>query len=415
MKEILQNFFKKNSVSENWQSLDDITPKNIKITYEEWGFNQAEHLNGHLLSFKGSMSLVKENYLKEASSDEVKRREDIEQAQKQLDLLHADEECKEISIDSFNTKIENLKDRITELKNDIIRIKENPESIMKDKTSKAGFFFGLFILSFLTIYLFVFYSSASYSGFFRDFVKDSVEEVAGAIFYPQAISKAWNDGVTELVLILTIPFVFLGLGYLIHKFQEGKGVAKYLKIAFMILITFGFDAILAYKIEKGLYMVEVENAKPDILPPHNFMMTLTDANFWLVIFAGFIVYIIWGFIFDFVMDAYDKLDVVKQAIKAKEAEIAICESNIENDRQEIERLKAEIAEIKKQCVPHNSILNGKTTIIDWSEFEKLLLEFTTGWVKWMSKSGIPADIRDQVWLIKDEFIIEHQKQKNNII
>ncbi|MGP2570718.1 hypothetical protein ACT4R9_05955 [Ornithobacterium rhinotracheale] len=415
MKEILQNFFKKNSISENWQSLDDITPKSIKITYEEWGFNQAEHLNGHLFSFKGSMSLVKENYLKEASADEVKRREDIENAQKQLDLLHADEECKEISIDSFNIKIENLKDKITELKNDIIRIKENPESIMKDKTSKAGFFLGLFILSFLTIYLFVFYSSASYSGFFRDFVKDSVEGVTGAIFYPQAISKAWNDGVTELVLILTIPFVFLGLGYLIHKFQEGKGVVKYFKIAFMILITFGFDAILAYKIEKGLYMVEVEDAKPEILPPHNFRMTLTDDNFWLVIFAGFIVYIIWGFIFDFVMDAYDKLDVVKQAIKAKEAEIAICESNIENDRQEIEKLKAEIAEIKKQCVPHNSILSGKTTIIDWSEFEKLLLEFTTGWVKWMSKSGIPSDIRDQVWVAKDEFIIEHQKQKNNLI
>ena len=44
-------------------------------------------------------------------------------------------------------------------------------------------------------------------------------------------------------------------------------------------------------------------------------MAIHDINSWAVIFCGFIVYIIWGIVFDQCMDAYDKMDLNKTKLK----------------------------------------------------------------------------------------------------
>ena len=244
-------------------------------------------------------------------------------------------------------------------------------------------------------------------------MRDSESEggVASAIFDPQAISKAYFAGATEMILILTIPFVFLGLGYLIHKFQEGKGFGKYLKIGALVLITFAFDALLAYKIEAGLYKVEVLNAVQD-LPPHSLSMAIASENFWLVIFAGFIVYIIWGFIFDFVMDSYDKLDGVKQAINARKKEIEEIEEEIQKIQNDILTAKNNIAELKKKIAGYRAIIDGDITIIDWAGFEKKMLNFTTGWTHWMTANKIDKSLIDTTWEVQTNFINEHKIDLN---
>ena len=46
--------------------------------------------------------------------------------------------------------------------------------------------------------------------------------VANSIFDPKAITTAADPvtgGITELILIISMPFIFIGLGFLIHKFQ----------------------------------------------------------------------------------------------------------------------------------------------------------------------------------------------------
>ena len=70
---------------------------------------------------------------------------------------------------------------------------------------------------------------------------------------PKAFDKAWADGTLEGAFVSFIPFVFLGLGYLIHMFSENKSIGNYFKIGLLFLITFFFDAILAYQIEEKLY------------------------------------------------------------------------------------------------------------------------------------------------------------------
>ena len=137
------------------------------------------------------------------------------------------------------------------MKNDIIGVKVNPEryGIPSPKNPKVKFYIGLGLLLPITLYLFVFYISASYSVFFKEFNDDTL---SSAIFDPQALTKAFQDGILEAILILTIPFVFMGLGYIIHHCKKFRVLE--VKLNYWIIYNhFLFDGLLAYVIEKKIY------------------------------------------------------------------------------------------------------------------------------------------------------------------
>src|SRR5690606_32809227 len=93
--------------------------------------------------------------------------------------------------------------------------------------------------------------------------------------------------------------------------------------------------ILAYLIEKKIFLFDAVLGEK---------FTPTDAvqsvNFWGIIFAGFIVYVIWGLVFDFVMKEHENVDKINAFIRGKGEEI----KNTENKKNE---LIAQIAGIKK--------------------------------------------------------------------
>jgi chromosome segregation ATPase len=102
----------------------------------------------------------------------------------------------------------------------------------------------------------------------------------------------------------------------------------------------------------------------------------------LIIFAGFVVYLIWGLVFDFTIEAHEKLDKVRLAIRHKEDEIRVVETNIDRLNAEINTLEEKehknIGEINKL----NELIDH-TTIIP-KEFEQYLFHFMQGWLHWMS-------------------------------
>ena len=181
-----------------------------------------------------------------------------------------------------------------------------------------------------------------------------------------------------------MPFVFIGLGFLIHKFQEQKGFSKFFKIGFLIIITFLFDAILAYEITEKIYNIKAENSFQD-MQEYNFDLAFSSVSFWLIIFAGFIVYLIWGFVFDFTIESYDKLNVVKQAIKAKHSEIEIYKEQLGENKNKISKLKEDINTLKLSCEELKGKIGG--VIIDTTEFDKILHEFLVGWLRYMHGAG----------------------------
>ncbi|MDB4144442.1 hypothetical protein N9589_01400 [Flavobacteriaceae bacterium] len=374
--------------------------KPLSENYEEWGFKKGGHLNGSHMGLLQCLARIREDHKRMVRKDELKHNKLKEPLITLRNTQLEEIEHKNESIESIKDKSPVLEGKIENLKKDIISIRKNPAEIMPDKMSKVSFFIGLLILTALSIYLFIFYSSASFSAFFKQFSLNEIG-VANSIFDPQAISRAYQDGLTELILIISMPFVFIGLGFLIHKFQEQKGFSKFLKIGLLIIITFLFDAILAYEITEKIYNIKAENSFQD-MPEYNFQLAFESVNFWLIIFAGFIVYLIWGFVFDFTIEAYDKINVVKQATKAKQSEIEIYKEQLDKNEELISKFREDINSLKLKCKNLKGKIDG--VIIDTAEFDKILHEFLGGWTHWMSVNKKEQSFIDQASEKANEFI-----------
>ena len=354
---------------------------NDNTTVKRLGFNSAKEHNSSTIGLSICLNRIYLDHKKMVTDDSVKQAE----LKKPYRLKLHDIKAENDGIIKRKEKIKaeeiaGCKSKIEKIRKEIADIRENPERLTGDKSGKASFYIGLTILAFLTIYLFIFYSSASYSSFFKEFTISEIG-IANSIFDAQALSKAFKDGFTELVLIATIPAVFLGLGYLIHKSGEKKGYKKFLFIGSLIFVTFIFDVIIAYEICEKIYNIKKTNSFQNI-PDYSLSLAFQSINFWLIIFAGFVVYLIWGLVFDFTIEAHEKQDKVRLAIKHKEEEIEVVEQNIEKLNLEINGLEEKenknIAEINKlnELIEH-------TTIIP-KEFEQYLYHFMQGWIHWMS-------------------------------
>ncbi|MEL6987850.1 MAG: ABC transporter permease, partial [Bacteroidota bacterium] len=225
-----------------------------KSNYFQQGYDDAKNASGNTQILGNCLNHLYQDFKTEQMEDEV--------SQKKLKLPH------ERALKKTNSEIEQLeeqtnlqeetiqqqKDQIQNLDHEMIDVKADPSKygLEVNKRPRAQFYIGLGILLPITVYLFVFYISASYSAFFKNFESNIL---ANAIFDGQALSKAFSDGVLEGFFVLTIPFVFMGLGYLLHMFQKSKSKNRF-QIIFLYVVTFIFDAILAYLIEKKIYDID---------------------------------------------------------------------------------------------------------------------------------------------------------------
>lgn len=280
----------------------------------------------------------------------------IEEKERQKSELAKRNLLKEMKEKAF----EDLSNQIKKIDQDIAEVPDNPNrfGIDADKKPKAQFYIGIFILLPITLYLLVFYISASYSAFFKDFAPDTT--IFAAIFDGQALSKAYNDpngGLLEVIFICTIPFAFMGLGYLVHMFQKSKGKAT-MKIISLFVITFIFDAILAYQIEKKIF--DFEKLPGEVF---NLSLAFQSVEFWGIIFAGFVVYVIWGLVFDFIMNEHENIDKIKIFI-----------NSLKNKKENLIAQKEETKKLKEQIEEEISGIEGKIrelqSQIDGFIFEK---------------------------------------------
>ena len=343
-------------------------------------------------------------YIQQDERTQNERKSKIKQEISGLDAKKTNVENK---IKAEQDKLIHEETKIEKIIKEIDNIKENPKIISGDSFAKASFWIGMVIILFLTVYLFVFYSSASYSAFFKQF-SSSDTNIAQAIFDAQAISKAWADGFTELIFILAIPAVFLGLGFLIHKFSVGKGFSKYLKILGLIAVTFVFDFIIAYEIVEKIYNIKKEGSF-ETMPDMTISMAAQQINFWLIIFAGFVVYIIWGLVFDFTMKEYEKMDKVRYAIKNKEQKFAEyrieckqIKKEIDNYQNEKDSTQGEIDKLK---------IRLETYVIYIDDVTGGLNSYFAGWVGYLESTATSQVLIHECNQIKDKFLFDLQNSK----
>ena len=343
----------------------------IRITYYQSGYGAASKASGSPVTFGVGLRNLYNSFEDQCRKQLLEQQKLKQPYVEEQERFRSELKKNDTAISIYEEQEQKIATAIDLKKHEIIDVKQHPDNygIDADKRPKAQFYIGLLLLFPITIYLFVFYISASYSGFFKNFESDSL---SAAVFDANALSKAVSDGILEAVFVGTLPFVFMGLGYLIHMFQKKKAKLAFLKITALFLLTFVFDVILAYLIERKMFLFDAvlgDKFTPEI--------ALTSINFWGIIFAGFVVYIIWGLVFDFVMHEHENVDKIRVFITAKKEELKNLIQKKTDLLEAIHKIKHEITSTKGKIAELQSKIDG--FVFPVKEYLHYHYQYKEGW------------------------------------
>lgn len=366
-------------------------------TYNHWGIRVCGMVQGSLTALEPYLQNVY-NYVLNGQrkdgdlQDRRKREIEAEIAQKGNDIKNIDAQlsANEQSQDKKEKELEELKEEKTKLEGTAYR---------PNKEAKTKFILGLVVLIPLCFYLFLFYSSTFYSAFFKNFNEST--NVLNSMFDADALSQAYQSGVTELGFVLCAPVIFMGLGFALHFFSIQKTRIKYAKMAAIISITFVFDAILAYMIGKRLHEMAVIIGTASMDSAYGLHEAVSDINTWAVIFCGFIVYIIWGIVFDMTISAYNDFDLNRVQIRHIERKIKECKKKME----ELAEQKTQLLNKKNQLEQEQTGLRSQLTnknFIDLNVVRKEMTDFYSGWIAQMKLLNMSQDELDKAQGIFDK-------------
>ncbi len=364
-----------------------------KRTYHEAGYRDSARTFGNHSTLSICLDAVyskfqneekemeeKQGKLKESYVNEQKNRET------EIKALNVSQDTKEEQLRKKEEEIKDVQKTIETLNEEIIDLPRNPEkyNVKATRGASAKFWIGLILIIPITLYLFTFYISTSYSAFFRDF--DPNTTIIQNVLDAKALSKAWNDGLLEGAFVTLIPFVFLGLGFLIHMFGENKNRTNYIKLGLLFIVTFVFDVILAYEIESKLYDLN----KTFQTPHFDLKIAFGKNQFWGIIFAGFIVYIIWGLVFDFVMKEHRERDKIRNEVEIRKKNIAFLTEKIGILRKELEEITAAISNVKELVIKTRGRVEELQNIIDGviiptKDYKLYASEYVQGWITYIGE------------------------------
>lgn len=362
-----------------------VSPNDRRLgeTYYNWGLRMCATVMGSSYALPPFLQKVYSDIYNEQVKNVELQEQFRKNTQAQIDEHNNNIESLVAQIANSDSKLSDNKANIEDLERQKSDLRAQGKIINKD--AKIKMILGIIILIPLTFYLFLFYSSTFYTGFLMD-TSDITEttSIAMAMFNPQAFGGALTKGITSFFLILSFPVVFLGLGFGLHFFSVQQTKSKYIKMGAILLVTFLFDCIIAYKIGKFLY--DMEGLWKEQSDLYSFNMAIGDINTWAVIFCGFIAYIIWGIVFDMAMTAYSKLDLNREEMKAIDKKIL----NIKDDNAKINN---QIAELNKQI---NSCKNSVSSLmaklsnnvnVSFSAIKQEMTNFYNGWITQMGVLG----------------------------
>jgi hypothetical protein len=407
MGSIKQLFSLKKNGSEHKQFVEDKDDREqIRITYYQSGWAASVKASGKPIVLRACLQNLFSSFEDQCRKQKMEQDRLKQPYKEEQERLNTELKKCETGLGIYERKEHETKDKIDSLKYDMVEVKNDPEKYGLDvnKRPKAQFYIGLALLLPITLYLLVFYVSASYSSFFKTFTNDML---SAAIFDKDAFTNAFNDSWLEGLLVITIPFVFMGLGYVIHMVQKGKGFKNILRILSLYLVTFLFDVLLAFQIEKKIY----DFNKTIESPPFDLKIALTEAEFWMIIFAGFVVYIIWGLVFDFVMKEYEDIDKIKAFIRAKKEEILNQENLKAEFVEKLHEFENKITSIKGSITELQSKIDG--FIFPIKEYLLYHSQYKEGWFQAIS-TEIALPHKEKMELLEgcEIIAIEHLKDKN---
>lgn len=169
----------------------------------------------------------------------------------------------------------------------------------------------------VAFYLFHFYMSVFYNAFMFDPLAERGLARSAALGSATLINpKAWRVAQSNPILYL-YPFVFFALGLVLHAVWK-HGSRLWLTV--IIVATLLFDGFLATEIVRKVHTAEYLLGKTPT--PWTDGMFLRDPQFYLIMFSGFLVFLVWGVLIGYFLSHVEKLHpgAVKNRLKLAEEE-----------------------------------------------------------------------------------------------
>lgn len=284
------------------------------------------------------------------------------------------------------------KEVLLKFKKEEIQDKENERDAVRAGEQDPDFvplgISGLFLLA-LSLYLIIFYSSTGYAAFI-----DIPQGLIAGFLAPDVYSQA-EGGI--LAFIIFFPFVFFAVGYAVHVAIEKKQIPLIITLATFTLL---FDGLLAYNISKRVYLKDMTLIL-NITDNWSYDMAFKDGTFYLIILSGFAAYLLWGFLLNYVLNEWKRI----QPDKLKQ-------TTLDNLRQQILNLTTESATLENQVSQINSTidkavrdtelltakinrLKGGGTIVNVPALQGAIGDFMGGWNSFIMFIPNPPGVTEQ--------------------
>ena len=235
------------------------------------------------------------------------------------------------------------------------------------------------VLSFLALYLFIFYASAVDKAFFlhEDKIQQQVEEgtYAGVqdIVNPKALFIAWQKGDQgRNYFVLFFPWVFLAFALAFDHFWESGKMRWVIGLG---VVTFVFDVLLAIHISLKIHLARKYIAERMGDPTPTWPGGDDFLDIGTVIFCGFVASLLVSVLYNVTRDRWKQVKQFQPQSKEQEirevqirdekaqrdAQIAVLRTEMENVEGEIGPLQGEIGRLNEK------IRTTQQKIDEWSK------------------------------------------------
>lgn len=329
-----------------------------------------------------------EGFTEDEKKDRLKKIKELEKKQKEIEEANV----------SIEAEIKEKDKGIERQRKDLLQIRDtrakDKKKLKAESFSGVKFMINLVLLVMLSIYLFFFYISAAYKALYVDLetISENIANGAGIgsiMPGPYELYNALNN-----YLLFLVPFVFYAFGWAFHILLELKSKSKFIFLGLLIAVTFTVDFLIALIIHNN-----VESAK-------SFMGLATESwfvssTFYIILFLGFLVYIIWSILLDSLLREWDKKHITNNIQKI-----------IKHLQQDIKKLSAKLtdtAAIKAQIITYREDLST----VMYGNLKKYVEQFTSGWISYLAPANM-KDVKDKCLFLKKEFEDKHEIRNGTV-
>lgn len=357
-----------------------------RIRLIDWGYEEAGLHRGNPEALGNSLRLIKERHSKDEALN-------TEEQEKRRDLVRKDIAEKECRVASLVSDCENIRQALIPAREKQVQLHEEELAEMRIRVEEkrissefepARFWMYTVLFVLLTAFLFFFYMSAINAAFFRsmrDVVagadESNIDIMINSIFDAGNVFT-WKS---HTIIVLLGASLFLAYGMVPHILMLSKGRYRIFWTALSVLLALAVDALIAYKIDRGIHDLRV-------------MMNMADEgwkwyasiNFYLVLAFGFGGYMVWGLLYEAAIAEKGKknvevrgkvlIDALKDKIRKLAEEIEELRQRAIGFENEMNRLRLEIGQMTRSM---------ERTLINPQQLLQYYEAFYNGWLRYVNQ------------------------------